>query len=73
MEQKLLPCGLPKEADNVIMIITKIKTKAIVYKPSGNTGFFDMRASVKLGYKLAPYTFMICLEYFEQTKTTQMI
>ena len=37
--------------------------KAKVHSPDGDTGFFDIVAGVLQGDTLAPYLFIICLDY----------
>ena len=80
MEQMLLAYGLSKESVAAIMILyrnTKVKVRSL----DGDTGHFDIVAGVLQRDTLAPYLFIICLEYvlrssidkikengFEQTK-----
>ena len=62
MEQILLAYGLPKETVAAIMILCW-KNKVKVRPPDGNTDYFDIVARVLKGETLAPYLFMICLDY----------
>ena len=41
--------------------------KAVVCSPDGDTNFFDKVAGVLQGYLLAPYLFILCLDYIFQT------
>ena len=38
-------------------------TKAIIHSHGGNTDFFDIVTGVLQGDKLAPFLFIICLDY----------
>ena len=62
MEQILLAYGLPKETVAAIMILYK-NTKVKVRSPDGDTEYFDIVAGVLQGDTLAPYLFIICLDY----------
>ena len=66
MEQILLAYGLPKETDSVIMMLYR-KTKVKVRSPDGDTDYFDIEVSVLQGETLAPYFFIICLDYALRT------
>ena len=62
MEQILLEYGLPKETVTAITILyrnTKVKVRSV----DGDTEYFDIVAGVLQGYTLAPYLFIICLDY----------
>ena len=62
MEQILLAYGLPKETVAAIMMLYRnIKIK--VRSPDGDTDYFDILAGVLQGDTLAPYLFIICLDY----------
>ena len=66
MEQILLAHGLPKETVAAITILyrnTKVKKRS----PDGDTEYFDIVAGVLQGDKLAPYLFIICLDYVLRT------
>ena len=66
MEQILLAYGLPKEAVAAITILywnTKVKVRS----PDGDTEYFDIVAGVLQGGTLAPYLFIICLDYVLRT------
>ena len=62
MEQILLAYGLPKETVAAIMILYR-NTKVKVRSPDGDTEYFDIVAGVRQGDTLAPYFFIICLDY----------
>ena len=62
MEQILLAYGLPKETVAAIMILYR-NTKVKVRSPDGDTEYFDIVAGVLQGDTLAPYVFIICLDY----------
>ena len=62
MEQIRLTFELPKETVTAIMILYK-NTKVKVHLPDGDTDFFNIVACVLQGDTLAPYLFIICLNY----------
>ena len=62
MKQILLTDGLPKETVTAIMILYK-NTKVKVHSPDGDTDYFNIVAGVLQGDTLAPYLFIICLDY----------
>ena len=66
MEQILLTYGLPKETIAAIMILYR-NTKVKVRSPEGETDYFDIVAGVLQGDTLAPYFFIICLDYMLRT------
>ena len=61
-EQILLAYGLPKETVAAITILYR-NTKVKVWSPDGDTEYFDIVAGVLQGDTLAPYLFIICLDY----------
>ena len=63
MELILLAYGLPKETVAAIMILYK-NTKVKVRSPDE---YFDIVAGVVQGDTLAPYLFIICLDYVLRT------
>ena len=66
MEQILLAYGLPEETVVAIMILYRnIKVK--VRSPDGDTDYFDIVAGVLQEDTLAPYLFIICLDYVLRT------
>ena len=66
MEQILLAIGLPKETVAAIMMLYR-NTKVKVRSPDGDTDYFDIVADVLQGDTLAPYLFIICLDYVLRT------
>ena len=66
IEQILLAYGLPKETVAAITILYR-NTKVKVRSPDGDTEYFDIVAGVLQGYRLAPYLFIICLDYVLRT------
>ena len=66
MEQILLAYGLPKETEAAITILYRnIKVK--IRSPDGDTEYFDIVAGILQGDTLAPYLFIICLDYVLRT------
>ena len=66
MEQILLAYGIPKETVAAITILYR-NTKVKVRSPDGDTEYFDIVAGVLQGDTLAPYLFIICLDYVLKT------
>ena len=66
MEQILLAYGLPKETVAAITILYR-NTKVKVRSPHGDTKYFDIVAEVLQGDTLAPYLFIICLDFVLRT------
>ena len=66
MEQILLAYGLPKETVAAITILYR-NTKVKVRSPDGDAEYFDIVAGVLQGDTLAPYLFIICLDYVLRT------
>ena len=66
MEQILLAYGLPEETVAAITILYR-NTKVKVRSPDGDTEYFDIVAGVLQGDTLAPYLFIICLDYVLRT------
>ena len=66
MEQILLTYSIPKETVAAITILYR-NTKVKVRSPDGNTDYFDIVAGVLQGGTLAPYLFIICLDYVHRT------
>ena len=66
MEETLLVYGLPKEtvaAETILYRNTKVKVRS----PDGDTEYFDIVAGVLQGDTVAPYLFIICLDYVLRT------
>ena len=66
MEQILLAYGLPKGIVAAIMMLYR-NTKVKVCSPDGDIDYFDIVAGVLQGDPLAPYLFIICLDYLLRT------
>ena len=66
MEKILLAYGLPKETVVAIMILYR-NTKVKIRSPEGDTDYFDIEAGVLQEDTLAPYLFIICLDYVLRT------
>ena len=66
MEQILLAYGRPKETVAAITILLR-NTKVKVRSTDGDTEYFDIVAGVLQGDTLAPYIFIICLDYVFRT------
>ena len=66
MGQILLAYGIPKEKVAVITILYR-NTKVKVRSPDGDTEYFDIVAGVLQGDTLAPYLFIIRLDYVLRT------
>ena len=66
MEQILLAYGIPKETVAAITILYR-NTKVKIRSPDGDTEYFDIVAGVLQGDTLAPYLFIICLDYVLRT------
>ena len=66
MEQILQAYGLPKETVAAITILYR-NTKVKVRSPDGDTEYFDIVAGVLQGDMLAPYLFIVCLDYALRT------
>ena len=66
MEQILLAYGIPKETVAAITILYR-NTKVKVRSPDGDTEYFDIVAGVLQVDTLAPYLFIICLDYVLRT------
>ena len=66
MEQILLVYGLQKETIAAITILYR-NTEVKVRSPDGDTEYFDIVAGVLQGDTLAPYLFIICLDYVLRT------
>ena len=70
MEQILLAYGLPKETVAAIMLYKNMKVK--IHFPDGDTDYFDIVAGVLQGDTLAPYLFIICLDYMLRMSIDKM-
>ena len=66
MEKILRAYGIPAETVAAIMMLYK-NTKSLVRSPDGDTCFFDILAGVLQGDTLAPFLFVITLDYVLRT------
>ena len=66
MEQIQLAYDLPEETVAAIMSLYR-NTKVEVRSPDGDTEYFNIVAGVLQGDMLAPYLFIICLDYVLRT------
>ena len=71
MEQILLAYGLPKETVAAIMMLYR-NTKVKVRSPNEDTDYFNIVVGVLQGDTLAPYLFIICLDYVLRTSINKM-
>ena len=71
MEQILLAYGLPKETVAGITILYR-NTKVKVRSPYGDKEYFGIVVGVLQGDTLAPYLFIICLDYMLRTSTDKI-
>ena len=62
MKDILLAYGIPQETVDAIMMLYQ-NTRAMVRSPDGDTDLFNITAGVLQGDTLAPYIFIICLDY----------
>ena len=69
--QILLAYGIPKETIATIMILYK-NTKVKVRSTGGDRDYFDIVADILQGGILAPYLFIICLDYVVRTSMEKM-
>ena len=58
--------GIPDETIQAVMMLSK-NTRAKVRSPDGDTDFFDVCAGVLQGDTLAPFLFILCLDYVLRT------
>ena len=66
MKEILLKYGIPEETVCVIMILYK-NTRSMVRSPDGDTPYFEITTGVLQGDTLAPFLFIICLDYILKT------
>ena len=71
IEQILLAYGLPQDTLSAIMMLYK-DMKVKVRSPDGDTNYFDIVAGVLKRDTLAPYLFIICIDYVLQTSVNLM-
>ena len=66
MEQILQIYGIPTETIEAIMMLY-INTRYMVRSPDGDTAFFEITTGVLQGDTLAPFLFILCLDYILNT------
>ena len=66
MKQILVAYNIPKETVAAITILYR-NTKVKVRSPDGDTEYFDIVTGVLQGDTLAPFLFIICLDYVLRT------
>ena len=66
MEFILRKYGISTEITNAIMILY-MNTRSMVISPDGDTTFFELTTGVLQGDTLAPFLFIICLDYILKT------
>ena len=71
MKKSFSPTASPKETVAAIMMLYK-NTNVKACLPDGDTDYFDIVAGVLQGDTLAPYLFIICLDYVLGTSTDLM-
>ena len=62
MKETLIKYGIPEETFNAIMILYN-NTRSMVRSQDRDTPFFDITTGVLQGDTLAPFIFIICLDY----------
>ena len=66
MEQILQIYGIPTETIEAIMMLYR-NTRSMVRSPDGDTAFFEINTGVLQGDTLAPFLFILCLDYILKT------
>ena len=69
MEQILLAYSITEETIAAITLLYR-NTKVKVRSPDGDAEYFDIVAGVLQGHTLAPYLFIICLDYVLKSEKT---
>ena len=62
MRSIIIHYGIPEETVNAIMMLYK-NTRSMVRSPDGDTPFFKITTGVLQGDTIAPFLFIICLDY----------
>ena len=71
MAEILKSYGIPEEIITAIMMLYK-NSKAMVRSPDGDTDFFDVLAGVLQGDTLAPFLFILSLDYTLRTSVDSL-
>ena len=66
MKEILLKYGIPEETVCTIMMLYN-NTRSMVRSPDGDTPYFEITTGVLQGDTLAPFLFIICLDYILKT------
>ena len=66
MKEILLNYSIPEETVCAIMMLYK-NTHSMVFSPDGDTSYFEIITGVLQGDTLAPFLFIICLDYILKT------
>ena len=66
MKEILLKYGITEETVSAIMMLYK-NTRSMVRSPDGDTPYFEITTGVLQGDTLAPFLFLICLDYILKT------
>ena len=66
MEQILQIYGIPTETIEAIRMLYR-NTRSTVGSPDGDTAFFEIISGVLQGDTLAPFLFILCLDYILKT------
>jgi exonuclease III len=62
LEEIMLAYGIPRETVSAVMMLYR-NSRSMVRSPDGDTEFFDIIAGVLQGDTLAPFLFILCLDY----------
>ena len=62
MKHILKSYGIPAETVNAIMMLY-MNTRSMVRSPDGDTQFFEITTGILQGDMIAPFLFIICLDY----------
>ena len=62
MKHILKSYGIPAETVNALMMLY-MNTRSMVRSPDGDTQFFEITTGILQGDTIAPFRFIICLDY----------
>ena len=66
MKEIIVKYGIPEETVYAIMMLYK-NTRSIVRSPYGDSPYFEITTGVLQGDTIAPFLFIICLDYILKT------
>ena len=66
LKEIILAYGIPEETTSALMMLYE-NSRAMVRSPDGDTDFFKVLAGVLQGDTLAPFLFILCLDYALRT------